>query len=648
MSISSGVGARCPAAGSIRQALNRAIAVVGREFPREGVSCHTTFTGSNCSALRTELMERKSHLLVGREDREYRTLYQALKSCDRFFDVSCPPCDAVAETKARQQWQRDVAQIVGFDPRAPASWSDDPIGELARRVRKLVGPDWAADVGRHRAACLVPDQNGCLETPRKLGGTLATATEHCSEQCRQQWIDTRGIKPCCIPPSQDLYGLRVGTAKTKGKFRVVTMQSAKVKEVLKPVHDTLYDFLSRRKWLVRGDLLKEHVKLVLEDRRDGEQYISGDYKAATNNIYLPAVEAIVGVLAEAPSLSSEERELLLGSFRAENLHWVSRSGVSHPILRGSMMGNLVSFPVLCLLNKSCFDIACSLRRKRTGEKGYRRPIINGDDIAFCGDEAMYNDWVTVTSHFGLIVNEEKTGRSERFIELNSRSFDCETSRFLRKPVLACLAPGSDPSCLLTRLWDGLKTLSPGTLRWVIVTLRHHIARREINLSNLPKRLRRVLIKERWFRAALLVEPRVVTTGIDRHWPVVSRDFRPSPECMEVYHKAQRTLLSLGVKLARGKLVRPREVFLSRDSVREVAPPKCQFRLVTTWGWRWTKPLLNWWENLGLPTVSLGRGAWEEEHQDLFIKVSVELSYPGVPPPSSLLFDTVRPDGVNWV
>lgn len=629
MATPSDVGARCPAAGSIRQALNRAITLVGREFSLES-SCQVRFRGSNCSALRAEWSSRKATLLCGVPERTSRTLSQMLKSCDRFFDIECAPCDRVLAAEARAQWQRDVAADPGFDPATPASWSDDPLGELARRVRKIVGTQWGQRMSEYRAAALVPDQNGCMETPRGVGGTLATA-------------------PCEYSP--DRYGLRVGVAKTKGKFRVVTMQSAAVKEVLGPVHECLYDFLSRRKWLVRGDLTKEHISFVLDDREPAsdEVFVSGDYKAATNNIYLEAVTAIVEVLAECPFLSPEERETLRGSFCAESLHWVSRNGRGHPIRRGSMMGNLVSFPVLCLLNKACFDIVSSLRRKRTGVKRYRRPIINGDDIAFAGNAETYDDWVRVTSHYGLVVNAEKTGRSERFIELNSRSFDVAKRRFLRKPVLSALQPLRDPSCLLTRLWDGLRTLSPGSFRWMVIMLRHDIIRRGVCLSGIPSRLRRVLVKERWFRSALLNEPRVEETGVKRAWPHVLKDVRPPDHFIPVFDAASRSLLRRGVRRVRGLKVKPWSCVLQKGPL-EAPIPRGRFSFRSEWKWCWPVPLWNWWERLRLPLQPLGQEDrdWEVDHPSLSVKISTEVWFPGVPPPLSVLFSALRPDGVNWI
>jgi len=424
------------------------------------------------------------------------------------------------------------------------------------------------------------------------------------------------------------------------------MQSAPVKEVLSPLHDCLYDFISRRKWLVRGDLTKDHISRVAEDIIEGEKYISGDYEAATNNLHVDAVFQVVNVIADSPSLTSEERETLIESFRPENLHWVSRKGVSHPILRGSMMGNLMSFPILCLINKACFDMASSLRRKRTKERRYRKVIINGDDIAFCGDDHMYNDWVMVTSTYGLVVNREKTGISSEFIELNSRSYQVKKG-FLRKPVLSALQPGLDPSCLLTRLWEGMRTLSPGSLRYVIIMCRHDIIKRGVSLSSVPARLRRVLLKEAWFRSALLHEPVLVHSGVARAWPVVLSDFRPAGEMMELYEKKKKELLLLGLSMARGKTCKPYEVKLAKGKL--VAPiPRGTFSYSVEWKWKWYRPLMSWWSRQGLPVNYLGSSIWEEDFDDLTVKVSVKVSHPGLGPPPSLLLDAVRPDGVNWV
>jgi hypothetical protein len=479
----------------------------------------------------------------------------------------------------------------------------------------------------YRSSVQVPDQNGCLEIPAGQGGTLAVSSAE--EDC------PHGI----FPP--DRYGLRVGVAKTKGKFRVVTMQSAYVKRVLRPVHECLYDFLSSRKWLVRGDVGKEHVRRVLDGRVDGEDLISGDYTAATDNIYLQVTEAISEVLASSPYLLPEEAEALRRSFKAEDMHWVSKKGISHPIRRGSMQGNLLSFPMLCLINKACYDLACSLRRRRTGKLRLEVPIINGDDIAFAGDTLFYDEWVAVTSAFGLVVNREKTGVSSVFVELNSRSFLLGPTgkiRAVRKPVLSCLMEDDSPSCLLSRLIEGLGLLPPGVLHRVIYSLRAAITLRGICVATVPSRFRSVLIKKGWFRRALRADPEIEEEGVRRHWRVIPSDHGPPSALFPLYNHLSDAAQREGISLARGFRCVPYATRL------KVGPDEGRLRPVRLgfsepqWEWRWREPVLRFWQRAGFPLVKLGSQTWSDDHPDLSVRIRV-IILPGVfPPPVGWLRD----------
>jgi len=619
-------GARCPAAGSIRQALNRAILLVETEFK---VGRQSPFKGTNCSTLRTELECRKALLLVDGSESYRRTLKQVLKSCNRFFDVPCKPCDKRATARAVNKWAVATSLRPEHTPGAPASWSENPIGELKTRVRRLLyragtATDWGEGIEERRKAIWVPDPNGCAELSRGFGGTFSVPPTA---------LDSYEV-------SRSTFALRRGCAKTKGKMRVVTMQRRVVKETLGPLHEHLYDFLSRRKWLVRGEVNRDHVRGLLKQMIPGERYISGDYEAATDNIYVDAVKAIVDVIAESPHLTEKEREILVGSFTPENLYWVGKSGGEHPINRGSMMGNLMSFNVLCLLNKACFDIMTTLRRKR-GDigKAYRYPLINGDDIAFTGDTAAYDLWVQVTSHFGLVVNREKTGVSDRFVELNSTSFlvgPTGAVRRLRKPVLSALLPGNSPSCLLSRLWDGLRTLSPGSLRMAIVILRHQIAKRGVSLSSIPTRLSLVLLKDRWFRNAIFHQPAIKSSGEKRHLDIVSKEERPSEDAMPLYDELCDAALRACVERWNGIEVLPygEELDSSNPQIRRHMPGRIQYcrRFV----WRWPEVVWDQWSSRTLPVRALSQGLYEDDHPHLSIKVDPILRTAGYPPPVALL------------
>jgi len=455
---------------------------------------------------------------------------------------------------------------------------------LEVRVRQLIS-GWGRGLEGHRKEGkvpvfgeYVPDQQGCYEIPSSEGGTLA-----------------------CAPSSYSGLPNRVvlGVAKQKGKHRVVTMQSAEVKRVLTPVHNALYDYISSFGWCVRGDVQKEDFEAVIGDRREGEVFISGDYQAATDNIYLPAVNCIVRVISECPELTEVEREMLLRSFD-EVRYKPTRChpGQGNLIKRGSMMGNLVSFPLLCLLNKACFDIACDIR-DGGGEKRVGR--FNGDDCLFNGDDEFFGTWTRIVETFGFVVNKEKTERSTRWLDLNSRTYDRVLHRFIGKPVLSFLrtnrhAPGS----ILKSIVDGIQTF-----RWSVqLMIVNDMCRHEIMIRGplsdvgcLTPRWRQELLKRKWFRTACLVGPApVLSTGVRRSMETVVGPVPDSRTYRFVLEKSavlQRECVDLWL----GKKVKPlkekidRVYYKSQKSSKPAGLQKIYQYDGTRWAFVWPKELL---------------------------------------------------------
>lgn len=514
----------------------------------------------------------------------------AVKSCKRLFDVRCSRCDKNSARVAAELW----AEAVGKRDCDGETRCLSFVAELKTHVRGLV-EGWGERLESSRSVLdepflpsdvYVPDQQGCLETKRGEGGTLATPLD-------TVWSDS-GL-------------VRRGVAKTKGKFRVVTMQSARVKRVLRPVHNALYDHLTSFSWCVRGDVRREDFLAVSESGT--EEIISGDYQAATDNIYLSAVRAIVEVLAEDSRLSEEELFVLRESF--DKLRWMSASGVEHPIERGSMMGNLVSFPLLCLLNKACHDIASDCVY---GEGERRVGRFNGDDCLFLGSSTMFSKWREVTSRYGLVVNEGKTMRSRRWADLNSQTFDVLRRRLVPKPVLSFLLPSrSAPGELLSSVLSGLSSFRPAVSLLVVnVLMRYEISLRGFTLSNIPSAWCKVLSKKRWFRECVWSGPaEVVEPVYDKflEWgdlpelPVRCRAFPsvvgppPRPSALRVVSECCALLARAHTDGWTGVRVRPAEPRLDRvgfraqyDSPRRPLPRTRFVGVCVRWGFVWPRDL----------------------------------------------------------
>jgi hypothetical protein len=317
-------------------------------------------------------------------------------------------------------------------------------------------------------------------------------------------------------------------------------------------------------------------------------------------------------------LTEEERSVLKESF--SSLRWSGRSGVQHPIKRGSMMGNLVSFPLLCLLNKACFDIACDI----TGEENGRIARFNGDDCAFCGDDMLFSAWRHVTSIFGLVVNEEKTGRSRRWIELNSSIYDARSRRFVAKPVLSFLRPSRySPGGILPSVLRGIESFRWSVQKWIV----HEIARYEISLrgtssdlSEIGPRWMKELLSRRWFRAACLSgSPPTNERGVNRDLGTTQGP-PPDSRFFPFLTKVSAALSRERVGQWKGVRVVPHTSTIDRQSfarMKRFSSPRMSSLFERgPWQWRfsWPSELLTFIREQ-FPSVLESRrpGIWTDDH-----------------------------------
>lgn len=384
----------------------------------------------------------------------------------------------------------------------------------------------------------MPDQQGCYEMERGCGGTLSVPVDaSLDEEMRVQSIydslgypeDARaGLNAAlesglAIPEeSEAAVRCRLGRAKQKGKMRVVTMQTSVMKKVLRPVHESAYARLSRRPWLVRGDVTKTHFESLRRTLHRGHDFISGDYEASTDNLHKDAVLAVVETLAE--DLPPREADLFVRSFRdCEVSIWEGGSVNHYPVVRGSMMGNLGSFVVLCILNRICFERALKL----SGYPPSHAVLINGDDILYTGESGLYHSWLHCTSEVGFVINVKKTMRSKRYGDLNSQTYRYDKSRMVKKLCFGFLGSDSwkEPvGSLATPLFGLCKQLAFSTAAWLLVAfpVRKLLSRTNIPLSSIPRRWWGYLVKKNWFRGLMdrASDPEIRETGVVRSLPFV--------------------------------------------------------------------------------------------------------------------------------
>lgn len=272
---------------------------------------------------------------------------------------------------------------------------------------------------------------------------------------------------------------------------------------LKPLHKTMYNRLSKQKWLSRGDVTAASLHKA-GFRRGLGPLSSGDYTSATDNLSIEVMETCVAVMMENaccvppnirdfalracrplihPNLEDYRASLLVFAVgdredpaRDDNPDFLS-------LKKGQMMGSFLSFPLLCLQNYLAF--AWSTRKCQ-----FKIPvIINGDDILFQAPSGVHEVWADCVSSIGLIVEPTKTSLSDLFGTLNSTLFGWDSAGKLRLiPTFrfGMLRPAEFPHSLGRSFADFLVGFS-GRLRWLgaCVFFEAHVAELRKTCFTLP-------------------------------------------------------------------------------------------------------------------------------------------------------------------
>jgi len=309
-----------------------------------------------------------------------------------------------------------------------------------------------------------------------------------------------------------------GAVFSSGKPRIVTMYSSYNTETLTPLHNALYRSLKRKGWLLVGDPTPDKVRQL-----NGEgPYMSFDFKKATDRIKSEVTRLAIAVLKEkAERLTFEEQACLdvLGELRLEE------DGPVAP--RGQPMGSVMSFPLLCLLNKTVVDLAlwdlCEKKEISFKEWTSHRCLINGDDLLLRSptpNSALYSEsHVKWGSIVGFEVNTEKTMVDEEKGEINSTLF--VNGELKKKTNLAALYMARETADVARCAWQA--TTSVKEFRRVMRLNAKLLASQEVKFPSwIPWHLKLSLFGDAKIRRALKAQPGSTRPAVRNLFPVVTR------------------------------------------------------------------------------------------------------------------------------
>lgn len=286
---------------------------------------------------------------------------------------------------------------------------------VTREVHRLLRTGW--DRGYHRqVSSFVPSLSSCLERTRAQGGA------------RADWKDLRVPFMRMVDgsslPSVGRFRAKWMNVDAKGKSRSVTVASSD-QVLLGPLHKTIYDYISKETWLLRGEA--KPVRFSTFNRKAGEVFVSGDYSAATDNLSTEVAEIIIDCLRKRSAhVPDHIWDYARSSLRCRLIYpgWEADQN------RGQLMGNYLSFPLLCLQNYIAFRYFVT--RDEVPDDLVR---INGDDIVFRSSRVVAERWMSGVTSTGLTLCAGKTLVSSSIFSLNSTFFRALQFGCRRIPVI---------------------------------------------------------------------------------------------------------------------------------------------------------------------------------------------------------------------
>lgn len=455
----------------------------------------------------------------------------SIKTTQKLERTTCPSCEARVLGSTLKKWEEARFQ--------PQEVNQEHLTQFRRAMRENIPTGW-----NRSKYPFIPNGNASECFKRREGGNWNE--EEFSRTCRAEAI------------------------LSSGKARVVTMYSSHNNRVLHPLHTSLYKEIGRKGWLLVGPPTAERISSLT----GGGDYLSVDYQSATDNIKQEYVRASVDELISraAPPLTPEEERCLrvVCELRFDD--------EQDPCPSGQPMGSLMSFPILCLVNKTINDLALTdlLQGGQLSFKEWtsHRLLVNGDDLLTKEPRANSNLGERIFFHggqVGLVSNWEKTLKSSTEAEINSTLFREGTE--VKKTNVASFYMKPDTGDVLGYAQEASRT-AEGFRKIVRANVKLLSQQVRKGYRELPPLLRRVCKSDRKIRRALQTYP-VKSEGPSNlnFFPVC-----PKPEGYDLTREEEIELIHERVDRVREKAIK----------LTPIPTPKRKKAAETTRSWRFVK------------------------------------------------------------
>lgn len=211
------------------------------------------------------------------------------------------------------------------------------------------------------------------------------------------------------------------------KVRVISKMPPAQQFVMRGIWKAVWTRLrNHQTFRLIGEPVTESIltEVLGNNLKETEIFLSGDYKAATDNLKSWATETAAQAIAECLELTEEETQVYIESLTKL---WIenpdknsSEEGKEQE--NGQLMGSVTSFPILCILNAAMARWAIELTERERRKLTQCRLLINGDDILIKSFHPIYQFWQRTTQLIGFQESIGKTFVSREFCDINSTNF----------------------------------------------------------------------------------------------------------------------------------------------------------------------------------------------------------------------------------
>lgn len=157
------------------------------------------------------------------------------------------------------------------------------------------------------------------------------------------------------------------------------------------------------------------------------KWVSGDYSAATDGLNIRCTKLVFERFLKESYLDDRTNDALRSVLYEQYIHYPPPPKGMVPIpsfwqSNGQLMGSILSFPILCLVNLISYWLALEDYLGREVPLKRLPVLVNGDDILFKTDDIFYEYWMDFISRAGFELSVGKNYVSEKYVTINSQFF----------------------------------------------------------------------------------------------------------------------------------------------------------------------------------------------------------------------------------